>query len=162
MKSLFIVLAAAVFFANAQPVTVVLVRHAEKAAAPADDPSLTPAGKVRAKVLANVLRDSQIAAVYTSGFKRTIETARPTAERFRLTTTPVPGADTSELRKKILAQKGKTVLVSGHTNTVPALIKALGGPGDVVIAETEFDRLFVLNVPPSGPATLLQLRYGAN
>jgi phosphohistidine phosphatase SixA len=161
MIKLFLAVALSILSADAQPVTVFLVRHAEKAAAPADDPSLTPAGKARAKILANVLRDAQIAAVFSSQFKRTIETAQPVANFFKLSVTQVTDGDPVELRKRILANKGKAVLVSGHTNTVPELIQALGGPAGIVIAETEFDRLFVLNVTSPTTAALIPLRYGA-
>jgi phosphohistidine phosphatase SixA len=49
-----------------------------------------------------------------------------------------------------------TALVVGHTTTVPVLIKQLGGPQNVSIGHTEFDRLFVLHSD-----RLTQLRYGA-
>jgi phosphohistidine phosphatase SixA len=122
--------------------------------------SLTDAGRKRARLLSEILRDAQIAAVFTTEFRRTIETAQPTADRFRLAATRVPNADPVELRKRILAMKQKAVLVVGHSNTLPALIRALGGPEDVTIAETEFDNLFLLHVNTDQSAALVRLRYG--
>ena len=162
MTKLILLLAYAVFSVSAQPVTVFLVRHAEKASTPADDPPLTAAGKVRAKSLASMLRDAQISAVFTSEFKRTIETGRPTADRFKLTITKVPGAAPDELRKRILTFTGKAVLVTGHTNTIPPLIEALGGPADIVIDEFEYDRRLILDVTSATSSTLVPLRYGSN
>ena len=56
---------------------------------------------------------------------------------------------------------GKRVLVVGHTNTVPPIIKALGGPSGVVINASEFGRMFVLHVPADGAESLLTMWYGA-
>ena len=162
MTGLLLLLVLGALSGAAQPVTVFLVRHAEKAVTPEEDPSLTSAGKLRAKKLANILRDAEIAAVFTSELKRTIETAQPTADRFKLKLTQVPAVATSELRKRILALKGKAVLVSGHSVTVPALIKAFGGPRDIVITESEYDRLFIMHVTSATSATLVPLRYGLN
>ena len=47
------------------------------------------------------------------------------------------------------------MLVVGHTNTVPPIIKALGGPSGVVINAGEFGRMFVLHVPADGAESLL-------
>jgi phosphohistidine phosphatase SixA len=161
MTRLLLVIALAVLCGTAQPVTVFLVRHAEKAPAPVEDPPLTPAGRTRAKVLASMLRDAKIAAVFSTQFKRTVETAKPTADRFKLAITQVSAADPADLRKQILALKGKAVLVVGHTNTLPPLIEALGGPADVAISETEYDRLLILHVTSAKTAGLTPLRYGA-
>src|SRR5438045_7717978 len=47
------------------PALTVLVRHAERASAPADDPPLTPAGMKRAQDLAAALRDTKFSAIVT-------------------------------------------------------------------------------------------------
>jgi broad specificity phosphatase PhoE len=153
-------LLAAALAAHAQPVTVILVRHAERAAAPAQDPPLTPAGSARARLLAGMLRDAGVIAVYASEFRRTAETVQPTADRFRLPVTQVKAGDPAALSRRVLAHKDGTVLVAGHSNTVPAIIEQLGGPGGIVISESEFDNLFVLRVPSAGGAALVRLRYG--
>jgi hypothetical protein len=51
------------------------------------------------------------------------------------------------------------VLLVGHRETVPALLKALGHPVEIEISETEFDNLFVLTPKADGPPTVLRLRY---
>jgi broad specificity phosphatase PhoE len=66
--------------AQGAPTVVVVVRHAEKAATPANDPPLTEAGVARAKALAVVLADADVQAVISTPLVRTRETARPTAE----------------------------------------------------------------------------------
>ena len=52
-----------------------------------------------------------------------------------------------------------TVLFVGHSNTIPALIKALGHTAEIKISETEYDNLFVLFPKSEGPPTVLRLRF---
>ena len=54
---------------------------------------------------------------------------------------------------------GDTVLVVGHSNTVPDLLKAFGCAESVSIESGEYDNLFVVVPKESGPATLVRLRY---
>ena len=58
--------------------TFLLVRHAEKETG--DNPSLTTAGAARAEELARVAADLGIDAIYSTRYKRTRETAGPTAK----------------------------------------------------------------------------------
>ena len=58
---------------------LVLVRHADKAAQPADDPPLTAAGAKRAQDLAAALRNAGVTAIITTQLRRTRETAQPLA-----------------------------------------------------------------------------------
>ena len=51
------------------------------------------------------------------------------------------------------------VLIVGHSNTVPDLLKRLGVKDAITIAESEFDNLFVVVRPASGEPTLIRLRY---
>ena len=55
--------------------------------------------------------------------------------------------------------RNDVVLFVGHSNTVPALIKALGYPAEIKIPETEYDNLFVLFPKSEGAPTLLRLRF---
>jgi len=48
----------------------------------------------------------------------------------------------------------------GHSNTVPAIIEALGGPRMPDICESVYANLFIL-VPGAGEARLVRSRYGA-
>ena len=135
---------------------VVLVRHAEPLPT-GTDPGLSTAGKKRAIALAKLLVDAGVTAIFTSDLKRTKETAAPLATQTSLTPVVInndPAAAAAQVRAA-----GKRVVVVGHTNTVPDIIKALGGPAGVVIEHDEFDRMFVLHLPASGAESLLSLRY---
>jgi len=144
---------------------VIFVRHAERAdggpaagagmtGAPAD-PLLSAAGKQRAEKLATMLAESGVKAIYTSEFRRTQDTGKPLAAKLGLTVTPVASSDVNELVKKIKAEHPKdVVLVVGHSNTVPAAIKAFGGPG-VKMADDEYSAIYILS-PATGAITLIR------
>ena len=58
---------------------------------------------------------------------------------------------------------GEIVLIVGHDNTVPAVIKALNYPLPVTIGSTEFDRLFQAIPRKNGQSpALLQIRHYAD
>jgi broad specificity phosphatase PhoE len=144
---------------------VLLVRHAERAdggagASPSmtspADPPLSAAGEARAARLAAMLADAGISAIFTTEFKRTQDTAKPIAAKLNLVPEIVRSGDGAALVTKIRADRPDgVVLIVGHSNTLPALIKAFGGP-DVKIADQEYDNLFVV-VPETGAMT--RIRY---
>ena len=68
-------------------------------------------------------------------------------------------ADTVNQAKTQILAAGPCVVVVGHSDTVPAFIQALGGPSNIQIADGEFDRMFVMSVPPTGAPSVLQMRY---
>jgi|SRR5262245_4429051 len=136
---------------------VLLVRHAEPVAG-GTDPGLSTVGQHRAATLAKMLAETGITAILTSDLRRTKETAKPLATL--LSIAPVVIADDLSAAAAHIKAAGKRVLVVGHTNTVPPIIEALRGPANVVIQANEFDRLFALQVPVRGAASLLTMRYG--
>lgn len=143
---------------NGLATTVLLIRHAERDQTANPDPHLNANGKARAKTLLHVAGKSGLKAIYTSHFIRTRETAQPLASLLSLT--PIQIDEAADLKNDILSkQSGKTVLVVGHTDTIPALITQLGG-GDFTIGDKEFDKLFVLTFFDPGTAGVTELRYG--
>jgi phosphohistidine phosphatase SixA len=159
-----IALAIAVQIAAAAPAVVLIVRHAEKEALPADDPALTPAGRERAAELVRVVRawsagGTPVRALVSSEVKRTHETLEPLAASTGLAITVVGAKDTAAIVKTILAVDGGIVVLAGHSNTLPAIVQALGGPNGIAIADAEYDQLFALTAPGAN-AALVTLRYG--
>lgn len=132
--------------------TIFLVRHAEKADAPADDPPLTAAGQKRAECLAQVLKDSGIKQIFVTDTKRTQQTAEPLAKALKIKPTVLPGKDTPTLVRDLFYTAGGNALVVGHSNTIPVIIQRLQG-GNVQIGDNEFDRLFVLRITAEGNGT---------
>jgi broad specificity phosphatase PhoE len=143
--------------------TVVVVRHAEKVDDSAD-PALSPAGVARATALADALRDAGVHAIYTTQYQRTRDTAAPLAQLLGLSPVVVEtgGAAADHGRAvaaKVLAQEpGRTVLVVGHSNTVPAIILGLGAADIGAIADDEYRNLFIVQIAGSG-VRLIRARY---
>jgi phosphohistidine phosphatase SixA len=142
---------------------VIAVRHAE--AAIEDDPPLIEAGAARARELAAALRDAGVSAIITSEFRRTRETAAPLASALGLQPQVVSGQSSFSEHIEALGQTvrgyaGGVVLVVGHSDTVPALIAALGGPKMPQICDAVFDELFTL-FRWNGKVHFIHARYGA-
>jgi phosphohistidine phosphatase SixA len=152
--------------------TVFLVRHAERADEPRQDPPLTEKGVARAEALARLLSTADIKAIYTSQFARTKLTAEPLAKLTGASVTPItlktspsnPRAiaeeSTKEIVAKIMVQQGGSVLVIGHSNSIPDVIKMLGGDVVPTIDEKRFDDLFIVSVYDTGRAKVTHLKYG--
>ena len=164
---LFAVLGAVVVFAYfatfRRPVTtVILVRHAEKVIDPNNpDVDLSPAGQARAQELVRMFGDTGVNAIYATQYKRTQQTVKPLADKLGLPVTQVNAKSTADLLAQILAQhSGQVIFISGHNNTVPEIIAALGGPTFPVIPEPEFDNLYIVSVYRTGKANVVRLKYG--
>ena len=145
------------------PTVVVIVRHADKAAQPANDPPLTEVGVARAAALADFLKDAQVGAVLHTATTRTRETARPTFERFGLTPEIIPNGPApvvaAAIREMVARHAGKTVLIVGHSNTVMPWIAALGGPERPNLCDHQYDGLYTVIIGV-GPTRLVEGRYG--
>ena len=156
-----------------EPVTtVLLVRHAEKAAAPTDDPPLTPAGEERAQSLVRVVGESGISALYATQFVRTQKTVEPLAAHLGLSVTRVQSGEVAEWASRVLAEhSGQTVLISAHSNTVPQYVEAFGAESlcpalneldesqECHIPGDQFDDLVIVTVSGS-EAKALRLKCG--
>ena len=163
-RLLFLALALLPGVAAAQeaPAVVVLVRHAEKADAPADDPPLTAAGTDRARLLAGLVADLRLDRVISTDYERTRATAAPAAARAGLDVELYDPRRLDLLAQDLRGAAGRRVLVVGHSNTTPELVRLLGGePGPAIDESAEYDRLYVLTLPPAGPVTTLLLRFGS-
>jgi broad specificity phosphatase PhoE len=141
---LFLSIFVAATIASAEPV-VVIVRHAEKAASAGKDPDLSPAGRARAEALARILKDSHIAAIFTSEFKRTQETAAPTATLAGVSPMVVAAKDSAGLVAK-LHQLNGNALVVGHGDTIPDIVKALGIDISIQIPEDDYTELLIVTL----------------
>ncbi|QKJ31758.1 histidine phosphatase family protein [Mucilaginibacter mali] len=158
-KLFFICLALSNFNALAQKTTIYIVRHAEKAANPADDPDLTSAGQKRAKDLIKALKREKIAGIYVTNYKRVTQTAKPTADKFTLMPEKYDPTDLKAFAKKVYQYySGHSVLIVGHSNTVIPTLVALGGPQPFnTLTDDDYDMLFKLTIKDGKPE--LEISY---
>jgi broad specificity phosphatase PhoE len=142
---------------------IVLVRHAELQAAAMAGPKQVPlsqAGSTRAARLAGLLKDSGIDAIYATDFVRTQKTAEPLAQELKEQVTVVPKGDPRELVARLRKEHaGQKVLLVGHTDTLPGLLKALGYPADVKIDAEDYGNIFVIVPKGEGAPAFVKLRY---
>jgi broad specificity phosphatase PhoE len=160
MKRLFLFLllfAGSLHVAAAQR-TIFVVRHAEKMTdrSDANDPSLSDVGRARAEALATALKDVRITAVYATEFKRTQETAAPSARAAGVEVTVIPGSERAALIEKLKSGNGNALVVA-HSNTVPEILNGLGIAAQIAIADADYDNLFVVTL--DGEPRLLRLHY---
>ena len=142
--------------------TVLLVRHADRLPGQQTD-ELAAVGVARSRELAHALQKAGVNAIIHSDTQRAAQTAAPLAAAGGITPSVLPAKDFAAVAGEVRKHPGETVLIVGHSNTVPPIIAALGGPQLPDLGDNDFDDLFVLTVCRCGwrPARLLSLQYGA-
>ena len=146
------------------PKTVLLLRHAEKAADDPRDPSLSEAGVARAQELARVLGDAGVTHLYSSEFRRTRDTLAPLSLVAGVDVQVVPARDPEALVSAVSnLPRGSVAVVAGHSNTVPGLVRLLAPEREAFeLAESDYDRLYAVTLTgPHSRAAVLELRFGA-
>lgn len=145
--------------------TVVLVRHAEKAADDPDDPGdpgapgdpgLSEEGAARAASLARTLAAAGVTHLLATPYRRTRDTLAPLAEATGVAVEAYDPRALGELAERLRAlPAGSVAVVAGHSNTTPALAELLGGALSGLdargfLAEDEHDRLIVQTLAGAG------------
>ena len=122
IKILFLLLIS-IFSCQQEPETTTLyfVRHTEKDLTTKVNPKLTEAGIKRANDLAIYFSDKNIDKVLSTNYKRTISTASPTAKAINKEVI-IYNTKTLNTNQLISNNMGKTVLIVGHSNTIPNLV----------------------------------------
>ena len=151
-------------FASASTTTIIVMRHAEKAALPAEDPPLSLAGEGRAQELAQVLGQApaefRIQAIFVSEFHRTQDTALPLANRIGVPVIVVPAKETEIVADRARSEyRGGRVLIVGHSNTVPAIVEQLSGQTIPPMADTEYGIVYVVSLPRFSRATVTRFDF---
>lgn len=151
---------AASLAAQDAPLTIFVVRHAEKG--PENpDPSLTEAGQRRAAALAKTLTDARVTALFASEFKRTQETLVPLARAGGLTTVVVPAGKLDDLIAQLRAlPAGSRAVVASHSNLVHLIVERLSGQKVPLLTDADHDRMVVVTVQGDGKGQAVVLRYG--
>lgn len=140
---------------SCKPAKYVIVRHGEKAIVTKDssgytpaNPPLSEAGKVRAIVLREELKNDRVSHIFSSNYFRTISTAQPLADQKRMTIelySPSKDSLDSFLARLRAIKKG-TVLVVGHSNTVDDIVNGLTGEKKIAgdLKDSEYDNMYTI------------------
>ncbi len=140
-----ILLCLLVSFSSCQT-TYYVVRHAEKATEPRQDPPLTEEGQKRAERLKVLLADKGIKQIYSSDYVRTRETARPTAEVLNLTIESYNHGGKQEVFIDQMKASKKNTLIVGHSNTIRYVINGLAEEETLKqdLQDDEYSNLFLI------------------
>jgi broad specificity phosphatase PhoE len=128
--------------------TYYLIRHAEKDRTDKTNrnPNLNEQGINRAEKWMNYFKDIELNAVYSTNYKRTIQTAKPISESKKL---EIKNYEPSRMYDAIFQNttKGKTILVVGHSNTTPAFVnKILGKRKYEDINDNDNSSLYIVTI----------------
>ena len=106
--------------------TFYLIRHAEKVRTNKSDrnPALNEKGIIRALNWKDYFIDKDISKIYSTNYKRTLETVKPIEEAIGLTAI-LYSPSSIDYKNFISSNKGEIVLVVGHSNTIPDFVNEL-------------------------------------
>ncbi len=158
MKSILLILlfCAGMSYSNsleARDTSFYLIRHAEKQKDGTKDPSITKAGLERAKWIARYLSDKKITAIYSTNYKRTQETAAPTAQSSQINITSYDPRKLQTFAEE-LKSKTENALIVGHSNTTPYLASFLSGLEVQGLSEDQYDHIFIVKMDDHGTMSL--------
>jgi broad specificity phosphatase PhoE len=122
------------------------------------DPALTSKGAAEARLLAGWFRRSdRPRAIFVSRFRRAQDTAAPLAAAAGVTPVIYDPSDTPGLVRAVKAQTG-SVLVVGHSNTIPDIVEQLGGTRPAPIAHDQHGDIWRVSARV-GTTEMLQLTH---
>ena len=127
--------------AVAAPPTIYVMRHLQRDAG--NDPSLNALGQANAGRLAGWFGHDRPRAIFVTPYKRARETVAPLAAKLGVTPQDYDPRDTAKLVAAVRAVKGP-VLIVGHSNTTPAIVRALGGPDAPELADDDYARIWIV------------------
>ncbi len=142
--------------------TFYLIRHAEKKREPRKDPILTDIGYARSYRLADLMHNTKIDAAYSTVYKRTVHTIDSLMHMKGLEVKYYQPEEMNFLIEEITQSKSiHNVLISGHSNTTPALAGLLMGDKthQKVFADNDYDNLLIINIHPDGTKNVYRLKY---
>jgi broad specificity phosphatase PhoE len=133
--------------AQKKATTIILVRHAEKATTGGDNPELSAEGKKRADRLQASFPNVTPDAFYSTAYIRTQQTLAPWSKQASKEIITYDASKQPEFADSLLKQMGKTIVVVGHSNTVPVLVNLLLNQEKFQnLADNEYDKLFVVTI----------------
>lgn len=146
---------------NLEAKTFYLVRHGEKDTGV--NPVLSMAGNSRAGDLYRVLKDKKIDKIYFTQYRRTMLTGDSLRIYGKIDTVRYKADATGdELLKKLSidADRKENILIIGHSNTIPAIMRKLGAGFEMTdIPDNEYDNMYILRFV-NKRVELKSMKYG--
>ncbi len=136
----------------------ILLRHAEKM--PGPDPGLTSVGRERARFLARMLSESTILSIYSTAYKRTQETAEPLSDATGQVAIEYDRNDIDAFASSLASVDGVKCIIGHSKSTLELLKKLTGLDGNPILEDSEFDRMYIFDLPLTSIDSVLQIRYG--
>lgn len=160
--ALFLFLSSAAFCQEELVTTFILVRHAEKDLTQStNDPDLSAEGKARAERLVQMLKKTEIQAIYSTPYKRTQQTVAPLASSKSLPVVSYQGNKLEEVDTILKQHAGETIVMAGHSNTIPQVVNYLLGEEKYrVMEDGDYGNIIVVSVVAKGKnAKVVWLTY---
>lgn len=145
-----------------QETTLIFVRHAEKMDDGTKNPSLSEAGRKRAVRLANLMmKEYSLSAVYSTLYKRTLETAKPIADSLGIEVIEYNLDDPHRLMEHLIQKyAGQEVLIVGHSNTTPMFVNMVLGAGAFdKLDEDSYNEIFIVEASSIGRGCAEKITY---
>jgi 2,3-bisphosphoglycerate-dependent phosphoglycerate mutase len=151
--------------AQSKTTTIIIVRHAEKEVvtngdkAMQADPPLSAEGKQRAENLVSALKEFTPTAIFSSNYERTRATVTPLAGKNGVEIQYYDPRNQQLLSDKLKTMTGQTIVVAGHSNTVPGLVNLLiGGSKYENLDDSVYNKIFIVTII-DGKATVEVREY---
>lgn len=146
-------------FAQNWYTTIILIRHAEKMNDGTKDPALTEKGRARADSLVAILGSQKIDAIYSTAYVRTRSSVTPLAQAKGLAIQSYDASNLNYLDKILSQHAGGTVVVCGHSNTIPAAANYLVGGSLKNFEDQEYSAILIAVVTEKGKGKLIRLNF---
>ncbi|UMB54458.1 histidine phosphatase family protein [Lutibacter sp. A64] len=164
MKNIILLLITGLFLNNFEAqaqetatTTYYLIRHAEKNRLVKSDknPNLKEKGVDRALNWSKTFKNIEFDYIFSTNYKRTIQTALPTAKSKGLEIQFYNPSDLYNEEFKTLT-KGKTVLIVGHSNTTPEFVnKIIGEEKYPEMEDRNNANLYIVTISENNKSTVL-------
>ncbi len=125
-----------------------LIRHAEKDRSNPENknPDLTKKGMERANYWASYFDSIPLNSIYTTDFRRTKETIAPIS-KLKDINPRIYSPNKLDFNQFIKSNNGKSVLISGHSNTTPYMVnKIIGEKRFSDMLDSDNKSLFIIKI----------------
>jgi len=144
--------------AQSKTTTIIIIRHAEKEIITGDaqmkaDPPLSAEGKTRAENLVTALKEFSPSGVFSTNYERTRATLAPLSKKLGLEIQLYDARNQQPFSEKLKAMEGSTIVIAGHSNTVPRLVNLLIGDSSKYadLDDSVYNKIYIVRITEGIP-----------